>query len=157
MVQGGFASQLHVDGHLHLTECDLCPNGYAVVFELYHSRESSEPDSTEGHNSLSKEQEELDALSPFGFISAVNETFGYSHEQTLNAPMAFILAMMRERGYILAKRNRDIKARSNSEDGELKEGEHWETVRDFETGKLKRVKALSPHAFANELRAQLEK
>ena len=46
-----------------------------------------------------------------------------------------MLAMMRERGYAVNKRNRDME-KGTSSDGSPQEGEDYVMLRDFETGKM---------------------
>lgn len=71
------------------------------------------------------------------FLVTCNESFGYTHEQTLDSGMSVILGMLQEHGYILNKRSMALK---NPESGdEDLEGE-WVEITDFETGNIKRVK-----------------
>ena len=46
-----------------------------------------------------------------------------------------MLAMMRERGYAVNKRNREME-KGTSFDGSPQEGEDYVMLRDFETGKM---------------------
>ena len=79
----------------------------------------------------------MDAESPFGFLSAANEAFGYSHRETLAAPYALMLALMRERGYTVNKRNREME---RGDDSKGDDGEEYRMIRDFETGEMRPVR-----------------
>ena len=59
----------------------------------------------------------------------------YTHEQTLDSSLWLIMAMFREFNYMQIERSRY----SSGED-DLKEGEEWVTITDFESGQPKRVK-----------------
>lgn len=65
-----------------------------------------------------------------------NEAFGYSHEQTLNMSFVLLLSMLRERRFINNERDRAY----DRVNDDLKEGEDWVEITDFQTGKKKRVK-----------------
>ena len=77
----------------------------------------------------------MDPKSSFAFLVSVNEAFGYTHEETLDSSLSLIMAMFREFNYMQIERSRY----SSGED-DLKEGEEWVTITDFESGQPKRVK-----------------
>lgn len=78
----------------------------------------------------------MDPKSSFAFLVSVNEAFGYTHEQTLDSNLSLIMAMFREFNYMQIERSRY----SSGDEDNLKEGEEWVTITDFESGQPKRIK-----------------
>lgn len=74
-------------------------------------------------------------------LVACNEAFGYTHDQSLDSSLVLILAMLREHGYLINERNKQLYPENNNKDDN--EGEWIETI-DFDTGKKKRVRKMKP-------------
>lgn len=89
---------------------------------------------------LQENKKNVEPQSCFMFLVFANEAFGYTHDQTLDSSFTLILSLLREHGYIINERNRYM---SPDKDEELKEGEEWVTVVDFDTGKPKRLKKVN--------------
>jgi hypothetical protein len=53
-----------------------------------------------------------------------------------------MLAMMRERGYVVNKRNREMERDAGGDSEPLGKDEDWVMLRDFETGEMKRVRRI---------------
>lgn len=70
------------------------------------------------------------------FLVIVNESFGYTHEQTLDSPLSILVSMLREHGYLINERNKVY----SRDDEELEENEEWVYKTDFVTGKKKKIK-----------------
>ena len=77
----------------------------------------------------------MDPQSSFAFLVLVNEALGYTHQHTLNSSFCTIMSMLKEHSFLMNQRNKAIRSKD-----ELKDGEEWVTVTDFETGEAKRVK-----------------
>ena len=67
--------------------------------------------------------------SSFMFLVLCNEAFGYTHERTLDSDLALVMSMLREHGYLVNDRNKSLL---------------MDEVIDFDTGKKKRVRRMSP-------------
>ncbi|MCX4383069.1 MAG: hypothetical protein OSJ51_15260, partial [Parabacteroides distasonis] len=99
-----------------------------------------------GDNSPSRKQRDLGRSEPvtqssFMFLVLCNEAFGYTHERTLDSDLALVMSMLREHGYLVNDRNKSLLV-DDDESGD-NHGE-WVEVIDFDTGKKKRVRRMSP-------------
>lgn len=79
--------------------------------------------------------------SSFMFLVLCNEAFGYTHERTLDSDLALVMSMLREHGSLVNDRNKSLLV-DDDESGD-NHGE-WVEVIDFDTGKKKRVRRMSP-------------
>ena len=89
----------------------------------------------------------METESCFSFLAAVNEAFGYTHRETLRSSLAVILQLMRERGFVVNRRNRELSSEEapGGEEGHPAAGEEegggeWGYIRDFDTGERKRIR-----------------
>lgn len=71
------------------------------------------------------------------FLVLCNEAFGYTHEQTLDSSFPLLIAMMRERGYVINERNKALSLKNEDSDGN-----DYVEVYDYHTGKKKRVRKM---------------
>ena len=74
--------------------------------------------------------------SSFMFLVLCNEAFGYTHERTLDSDLALVMSMLREHGYLVNDRNKSLLMDDDESE--------WVEVIDFDTGKKKRVRRMSP-------------
>jgi hypothetical protein len=81
--------------------------------------------------------EENGPQSSFMFLVICNESFGYTHSQTLDSSFILLLGMLQEHGYLINRRAKDFHTNDTSEKKE-EDGE-WVEMIDFDTGQKKRV------------------
>ena len=74
------------------------------------------------------------------FLVTCNEAFGYTHDQILDSSLVLILAMLREHGYLINERNKQLYPEENNTGDDT--SFEWVEMVDFETGQKKRIRKM---------------